>query len=426
MSLFIVLKNTLNQFSEHDENCKILVGWELETDNVKLVFKQMQKMLIEETVSLAFPRPHNVVKYLIDYLIEKKAKKAIKSLWKIVFEQYCFNETKLYADDINKRAKISLNNIGFYAFQYLLETSIGSSIILDLLTPNFVRMWVNRMNKRSKMRLESVISLDESFKQWIKQNPIDSSKSLFILQKLFGPNSNSRFTFKSNLPLFIDISQNLSEESIKEYISYSQELFKNPNLTDFYPVGEVESSEEEDKDDKDKLKANKEDNIRIFVLNTLVNTVTIFKNHTEHSLKDVINFIVYQAFFQESLSENIKEFAKDKLFALVEGLYKRRDGKNEDGKDEELAINLQKNNPRHNKNSSNSNTNQTSIPAFLHSSTSINLPQSLENKSMWITEINKTIGRYALEGNEFNTIDHVDNDKVKGKRDNKHKLKLGN
>jgi hypothetical protein len=237
------------------------------------------------------------------------------------------------------------------------------------------------------MRLESVVRLDESFKQWIKNTSIDSSKSLSILQKLFGPNSNCRFTFKSNLPLFVDIAHNISEEHIKEYITYSQELFKIPNLNEFYPVDEHESDEEDDKGVKEKQKANKEDNIRIYVLNTLVNTITIFENHSEHSLKDVINFIVYQAFFQESLSDNIKEFAKDKLFAIVEGLYKRKDYKTDENKNEELA-------------------------------------SSLENKSMWVTEINKTIGRYALEGNEFNTIDQTESDKKK-KTDNKHKLKLG-
>jgi hypothetical protein len=88
MSLYIVMKNALKQPLEYDSYCKVIANWDIESEKVKLVFKQMQKMLIEETVSSAFPRPHNVVKYLIDYLIDKKAKKAIKSLWKVVFEQF--------------------------------------------------------------------------------------------------------------------------------------------------------------------------------------------------------------------------------------------------------------------------------------------------------------------------------------------------
>mmetsp|Transcript_26077 Transcript_26077/g.30094 ORF Transcript_26077/g.30094 Transcript_26077/m.30094 type:complete len:346 (-) Transcript_26077:31-1068(-) len=138
------------------------------------------------------------------------------------------------------------------------------------------------------------------------------------------------------------------------------------------------------------MKSNKEDNIRIYMLNLMVNTINVFKHHTEETLKEIINFVVYQAFFQESLNDKIKEFAKDKLFTLVDNLHRRKSSADFKHEVVQTCAGL-------------SFTN-----AFL------------ESKSLWISEINKTIGRYASEGNEFNTLDEVDSKH----KDNKHELKL--
>jgi len=404
LALFLACKKIISKVPKslsNEDVISLIKSWSIEEDS-KYLFKHMKKMLIEETVVLAFPRPHSVLKYLVEYLITIKANKIIRSLWKTVFEKYCFNENQLYKDDINKRAKMSLNNVGFYTFQYFLESEVDHEVILDLLTPNFVRLWVNRMNKRRKNKTESIVTLDEKFREWIASNAqnIDPTIKLNLVKNLFGPNALRRFTFKSNFSLFAHISEDFSEEIIFEYISYGEELFKSPDLQMFYPEeNEDDSSSENDQDDKQKAQANKEDNIRIYVLNMLVNTVTIFKNHSESTLKEVINFVVYQAFFQESLSDKMKEFSKDKLFALVDGLHKRK-----------------------------------SKVQFTDDITSQSLGLSftntfLEGKSLWINEINKTIGRYALEGNEFNTLDQIDGEEKKGKqkeiKHNNHELKLG-
>lgn len=127
LALFLVIKKMIPKVSEvilKDENITVLKEWSIEED-FKHLFKQMKKMLVGETVVMAYPRPHCVAKYFVDYLVSIKETKIIKKFWKIVFEKYCFNENQLFADDINKRAKMSLNNIGFYTFQYFLDSSIG-------------------------------------------------------------------------------------------------------------------------------------------------------------------------------------------------------------------------------------------------------------------------------------------------------------
>uniref|UniRef100_A0A7S3KP36 Uncharacterized protein n=1 Tax=Euplotes crassus TaxID=5936 RepID=A0A7S3KP36_EUPCR len=405
LSLFFIIKNKQSSipktFRQLDE-IQVLLNWSFEEDS-KYIFKQLRKMFIQETVVFAFPRPHSVVRYLVGYLTSLNSTKIVKSLWKIVFEQYCFNETQLYTDDINKRAKMCLNNLGFYTFQHLLDSPISKDIILSLLTPNFVRVWVNRTNKRRRNRIESVEQLDHKFKQWITENAqdIDSQIKLELIKKLFGPNAQLRFTFKSNFNLYMLIAEDLPEESIQEYISYGETLFKTPDLNEFYPENKAEeSSSDNDEEGKQQLNSNKEDNIRIFVLNLIVNTVTIFKNHSETTLKEIINFVVYQAFFQESLSDKMKEFAKDKLFGLVDGLHKRKS--NVQFKDDVTSQSL----------------GLTFTNTFL------------ESKSLWINEINKTIGRYALEGNEFNSLDQIDTEeeskatKNPAPKENTHELKL--
>jgi hypothetical protein len=405
LSLFIIVKDTLPSLPEavrKSEYLSSVDGWTLKS-NYKTVFGQMKKMLIDEPIVNAFPRPHSCMRHLVRHLESINSSKCIQLLWKKVFEEYCFNESQLYSEDVNKRAKISLNSIGFYVFQYFMETSIGPKIILDLLTPNFIRMWVNRMNKRRTHKLDSVIELDQKFKAWMEKNSknFEDTVKLQLLKKLFGPNANRRFTFKSNLSLFVSIAQDMSEETIHEYISYAEDMFKTPDLKEFYNDNEeVESVSEEDEEEKQKLQSNKEDNIKIFLLNMIVNTVMIFKNHSTTTLKEVINFIVYQAFFNENLTDRMKEFAKDKLFALVDNLHKRQN------------VPSQKDDLTHNFGLSFTN-------AFL------------ESKSLWISEVNKTIGRYAAEGNEFNTLDLVDTNKkpqkiVEKARDNKHKQKIGN
>ena len=260
------------------------------------------------------------------------------------------------------------------------------------------------MNKRRRNAIDSVVTLDEKFRAWIaeKSQSIKPKLKLSLLKNLFGPNAMRRFTFKSNFALFVNIAEDCEEEIIQEYISYGEELFKLPDLNAFYPENRTEeSSSDNEKEDKEQAKANKEDNIRIYILNMIVNTVTIFKNHTEATLKEVINFVVYQAFFQESLSDKMKEFAKDKLFSLVDGLHKRKS--NVEFKDDI--------------------TSQSLGLSFTNT--------FLKSKSLWINEINKTIGRYALEGNEFNSLDQVDiedDSKKKGSIqpiENNHELKLG-
>lgn len=405
LSLFILCKENLHKCGKDvkkNESLKVIDAWSIQDDS-KATFKQMRKMFIEETVVQAFPRPHSSVKYLINNLAKAKANKCIKSLWKSLFEEYCFNENQLYAEDINRRAKISLNNLGFYAFQYLLDSEVNPEVVLSSLTPNFIRMWVNRMNKRSKNKLESVVALDTAFRNWIELNAskIPEKIKLELLKVLFGPNALRRFTLKHNLPLYALIAESLSEESIQNYITYAEDIFKNPNLNEFYPEEkENESSSEEDPEDVQKAQANKGDNIRVYVLNMLVNTINIFKNHSETTLKEIINFVVYQGFFQESLSDKMKEFAKDKLFTLVDNLHRRK-----------------------------------SSVEFKDDITSQSLGLSftntfLESKTLWISEINKTIGRYALEGNEFNTLDQIDESEKDKKskpkaKENKHALKLG-
>lgn len=148
---------------------------------------------------------------------------------------------------------------------------------------------------------------------------------LSLIKKLFGPNSQRGFTLKHNIDLFTKIAEDFSEELIQEFILSSENQFRSPKLEEFYPEEtKNDSSSEEDKEEIQKLQSNKEDNIRIYILNLLVNTVNIFKNHSENSLTEIINFIVYQAFFNESLNDSIKEFAKDKLFSLVDHLHRRK------------------------------------------------------------------------------------------------------
>ena len=148
---------------------------------------------------------------------------------------------------------------------------------------------------------------------------------LELIKKLFGPNSQRRFTLKHNIDLFTKIAEDFSNELIHEFIVYSEDQFRSPKLEEFYSEDvKGESNSEDDKEETQKLASNKGDNIRIYVLNLLVNTVNIFKNHSESSLTEIINFVVYQAFFNESLSDSIKEFSKDKLFSLVDHLHRRK------------------------------------------------------------------------------------------------------
>lgn len=407
LCLFFIVKDNLANLpgtSQKDELLQSIDSWTLKA-NYKTIFPQMKKMLVQDTVVNAFPRPHSCLKHLASFITATKSGKVTAFLWKTVFEEFCFNEGTLYAQDVNKRAKISLNNSGFYLFQYLLENELSSQSVLKLLTPNFIRMWVNRMNKRRTNKLDSVGHLDEKFKSWMEANSkdLEDNSKLDLLKKLFGPNANRRFTFKSNLALFISIGQDMSEELVQEYITYAETMFKNPDLKEFYPEEEQdpESDSEIDEEEMQKVKTNKEDNIRIFLLNMIVNTVMIFKNHSETTLKEVVNFIVYQAFFQENLSDRMKEFAKDKMFALVDNLHKRKS--KVDFKDDTIAQNL---------GLSFTNT-------------------FLESKSLWITEVNKTIGRFIAEGNEFNSLDQVDIEKKDSKQPekqlvNNHKEKTGN
>mmetsp|Transcript_26077 Transcript_26077/g.30095 ORF Transcript_26077/g.30095 Transcript_26077/m.30095 type:complete len:257 (-) Transcript_26077:1180-1950(-) len=189
-------------------------------DDHKNLFTQMRKMLAEETVVQAFPRAHSCIGYFVTYLANHGETKLIKSLWKITFEGYCFNENQLYAEDINKRVKLSLNNSGFFCFQYLLQSSVTPQTILSLFTSNFMRMWLNRLNMKSKNRIDSVLCLEERFKAWVDSNSDyfnqNSALRLELVKKLFGPNSQRRFTLKHSLPIFTKLAEDLPEEQIRE------------------------------------------------------------------------------------------------------------------------------------------------------------------------------------------------------------------
>jgi hypothetical protein len=340
---------------------------------------------------MAFPRPHSCIQKLVNYFASSEdGSKALLQFWEGVVESYCFNENKLFEDDINKRAKIGLNNIGFYTFLHVLDTPNAPKVVSKLLTPNFVRMWVSKVNKRNKNKLESVVKLDEVFRTWVSQNSLNLKPKLLLnlIKLLFGPNANRRFTLKNNAALLASLAEHLSEEAVSSFISYATEMFKTPNCELFYPKEKESDESEEDEESKDD---NKQDNIRIFALNLLVNTIPMFKNHSEGTLKELVNFIVLEAFFNEDLSEKLKEFAKDKLFALVDGLHKTKA--------------------------------KAELEESLGGSLGLAFTNTFcENKSLWINEVNKTIGRYALEGNIFNSLDQV-GEKEKEDRSKMHKLK---
>jgi len=105
LSLLFVIKKFFPKSLQNDEELQIVSNWSIDED-YKYIFKQLKRIFVQETVVLAFPRSHNVVRYLVEYLSMHKKTKIIKSLWKNVFEQYCFDENQLYKDEINKRAKM--------------------------------------------------------------------------------------------------------------------------------------------------------------------------------------------------------------------------------------------------------------------------------------------------------------------------------
>lgn len=395
LSLYLVCKEGLKKFDSEptNETLKSISSWSIK-DDYKYVFEQMKTMEVDETSASAFRK-------LIQHLISLKANKCIKYMWKNFFEKFCFNESLLYEKNLNKKLKISLNNIGFNAFIEFIDSDLNPETIISFLTPNFVRMWISRIHKKRKNKLPAALQMDEKFKTWLETHSksISNEVKLDIIKNLFGPNAQRRFTLKSNLTLFTLIAQDLPEEAIQEFIIYAQDMFKTPDLELFYPEAHEGSSSEEDQDDAEKLKHNKEDNIKIYTLNLLANTVLTFKNHTESTLTEITNFIVFQAYFSSDNSDKMKEFSKDKLFTLVDGLHRRKSNVEfkEDIVDKSLGVGF-------------TNT-------------------FLESKSLWLSEVNKTIGRYAAEGNQFNNLDAIDTEDKKPKKvkqeENKHDMKVG-
>ena len=201
--------------------------------------------------------------------------------------------------------------------------TIFDKILIHLFTPKFLKVLVSKLNKRSKIKLESVQKFESTLINRLTEDSekISDETKLGLIKNLFGPNALRRFTLKNNFSIFVQITQSLNPETITNLTTYAQDMFKSPVISNFYPEDPEDNSSSDDEDEKSKFIQNKEDNIRIYSLNLLVNTVGVFKNHTDLTLKNIMNFIVYQAYFNNEASSKLKEFAKDKLFALVDAFY---------------------------------------------------------------------------------------------------------
>ncbi len=99
----------------------------------------------------------------------------------------------------------------------------------------------------------------------------------------------------------------------------------------FYPENQVDLEEMNDQDKimRDETIHNKNDNIRIYILNMLLNSLKVFKSIPEKVISEMLEFLIDKT-YGEQVEENekkvVQELAENKLFGFVETLSKLKPG----------------------------------------------------------------------------------------------------
>ena len=111
----------------------------------------------------------------------------------------------------------------------------------------------------------------------------------------------------------------LETEGVIRYLTYLTDLWDDNSVSHFYPPnGETEDEEE--------TTNNKLSNIKIFVLNQMLNIVKATKKVCEASHKRVVKFLVEKSYFGDH-AEAVKELAANKLFTYFDHLNKLKSEK---------------------------------------------------------------------------------------------------
>jgi len=100
--------------------------------------------------------------------------------------------------------------------------------------------------------------IDESFEKFNIE--FDDSQWLYLLDTIFGPNTNLKLSYKKNQVLFKSIASNLTKKGASKYLKQLFEIWKEIPVSKYFNIdAEEEINEETD--------LNWKDNIKIYIIN---------------------------------------------------------------------------------------------------------------------------------------------------------------
>ena len=130
-------------------------SWSIK-NNYKAVNVLLKRHFAEDISFKAISRPHICIQYIVKYLANNQ-------------------------DDISKSGILNNRIFGFFSFQYFLDYNVKLETIANLLTSDFMKMWMRNTNRRNKNKIESFANLEDKFKTWLlnNSNSLNENVSIF-------------------------------------------------------------------------------------------------------------------------------------------------------------------------------------------------------------------------------------------------------
>eukprot|EP00347_Sterkiella_histriomuscorum_P004007 403362109 len=303
-----------------------------------------------------YPRLHSSLPLLLNEISSesKTADKAklMQQLINSVIVEFLFND-EVFAQ-MKSMTKFKFLHIGLRFTQLVLQNIQSwdtkqqnrEQLLENLIKPNFMKILVKNVSSQKNQLHEAAVSLKDTIVQFISSSNLSGEYSLKLLQQLFGPNSNLRFSTKRNLDLLKVLTSRFEEAQVSQYFKFLLGLFNNSPIEEHYPSGmneEDETKKEEvkendsndDEDEKPSDEAMRKDLIKTFALNQMANFPQMFRTQltSEHvtSLIDVLVKVTYFHTSGDKQSQDIQQLGQFKLFGVAQMLHKIKLGDLEKG-----------------------------------------------------------------------------------------------
>lgn len=180
----------------------------------------------------------------------------------VLLDHFCSEDTY---QALKSSSRPKFLNIGLKIASQLLETlreretnnSISQKVLLQLICPKFMKIFVKNY-QNSKSQLNDAATLFKSvLLSLVQRLDFNSAQSQLLISSFFGPNSDTKLSFKRNQDLLKVLAQKIEKAELSSMLNSLESEFENPNLSKHFAAADLNSADEDDADMADSKDAHK-------------------------------------------------------------------------------------------------------------------------------------------------------------------------